>query len=102
MALLGVALDAGAGAPADGPMAARQCIRENRIGGPLWLGLLGGWIPRPGLAAVEATKCRSLRVASLAHGALRIHLAHPRFNWLILGPADDPEAGDAPEAPTAR
>ena len=90
MALLGVALFAGAGAPADRPMAAQQCVRENRINWtPLGLGLLGGWLSRPGLRSSRGARCRSLRIASLAHGALGIHLAHPRFTWLILGPTSD-------------
>ena len=74
MALGGVPVFACAGAPANGPMAAQLHLGVGcgRLG-------LGFW----------GSAGRPLLIASLAHGAQIIHLAHRRFTTLTLASAPD-------------
>jgi hypothetical protein len=78
-----------AGAPADGPMAAQLHLGVGcrRLG----LGCSRNWSIRPfrrGLGLCGSAG-RPLLIASLAHGAQIIHLAHRRFTGLTLASARD-------------
>lgn len=82
MALGRVTVFAGAGAPADGPMAAQLHLGVGRGRCGRWLG--GWWLRGLGhLGPSGAAGHRSL-ISGLAQGAQIIHLAHRRFTWPTL------------------